>query len=357
MRHSRVLLSAVFLILSATITYGQKRDTTTVEVVQVPVFIMKDGVPVRGLTRDDFQLRVNGRPQKIDYFDVVDFATLSADQTRDPRQRRLYVLVFDVSNAAPFAMLRAKQAAEQYLAAAQPSDYFAVAILSRNNGVSLVVPFTRDTVMLRRAVAIFARSSSNDPLQLTVPAAERAMFVNNDMAEIAEMRRHGGDLAAELALEVSRRRTEDQMEGLGQLAERLAPLEGYKHVVVLSNGFASPYFRSNLPRFVDVSAGSSPQGFYQYQTPVQTMQSTRQPQLQGRYVGLPLLDIQERMKKKFTAAGVMLDAIDLNGVMATTDSLHFLVADTGGQVVEHRNNFVEALRRLTDSEQIVYFLS
>lgn len=366
MRLSRVLLSAFLLILPTTFTHGQQRDTTTVEVVQVPVSVMKAGVPVPGLTRDDFQLWVNGKPQKIDYFDVVDFSALSAEQSRDPRQRRLYVLVFDIANSVPFAILRARQAAEQYLAAAQASDYFAVAILSSSDRVRLIVPFTRDQAMLRRAVAILGTSSSDDPLKLTVTPAERAVFVNNDSAEIAELRRVGGSLAAAMAIEASRRRAEDALDGLGQLADRLAPLEGYKHVILLSNGFATSRFMGGgLPLDTDFSAGgSSTAGFYQSQTAVQTMQSPRPQPLRrfGSGLGLTSLGFQQQMQKKFNAAGVVLDAIDLNGVpppfeRITNDSLHFLVADTGGQVVEHRNNLVEAMQRLTDSEQIVYFLS
>lgn len=353
MHHSRVLLSAVLLVLIPTFTYGQKRETTTVEVVQVPVTVMKAGVPVSGLTKDDFQLRVNGKPQQIDYFDVIDFASLSAEQSRDPRQRRLYVLVFDIANSAPFAILRAKQAAEQYLTAAQPSDYFAVAILSRNDGLNLILPFTRDQALLRRAVASFGTAPSVDPLKLTVTPAARAVFVNNDRAEIAELRRVGANFAADLAMDVSRRRGEDEMDGLAELAERMAPLEGYKHVIVLSNG---------LPKatFIVTDSGSPTRGFYQTQTAVQTVRTAwQQPSPQGYLssgFGLWLTDAQQRMQKKFTAAGVILDAIDLNGVAFSNDSLHFLVADTGGQVVEHRNSFVEALRRVTDSEQIVYVL-
>ena len=67
------------------------------------------------------------------------------------------------------------------------------------------------------------------------------------------------------------------------------------------------------------------------------------------------------MQKKFAAAGVFLDAIDVAGLRPYDapydDSLHFLVADTGGQVVEHRNDLVAAMKRLTDSQQVVYLLS
>src|SRR6185312_4619849 len=61
MRLSRVLLPAVFILTTsyAFAAVAQHRETTTVEVVQVPVYITADGASVRGLTRDDFTLRVN----------------------------------------------------------------------------------------------------------------------------------------------------------------------------------------------------------------------------------------------------------------------------------------------------------
>jgi hypothetical protein len=36
--------------------------------------------------------------------------------------------------------------------------------------------------------------------------------------------------------------------------------------------------------------------------------------------------------------------------------LHFVVADTGGQLVDHRNDLTAAMQRLTDSQQVVYVL-
>ncbi|HXH39281.1 MAG TPA: VWA domain-containing protein [Thermoanaerobaculia bacterium] len=351
MRFSRLLLpAALFLAVPLAYAAPQQRETTTVEVVQVPVYVTTAGASVRGLTRDDFTLRVNGRPQKIDYFDVVDFASLSPDQARDPRQRRLYVLTFDVVNSSPNSALRAKRAAEKYLAGAQPSDYFAVALINRYNGIELVVPFTRDQALLRLAVAGFSAGSSTDPLRLTVTPADRAVLINTDSAEIAELRRIGSGVAVELAVEAARSRAEDQLDALGQLAERMAPLEGYKHIVLLSNGFdSSVFFGGSRPATSNLRIGSLAE-----LTALRRQQQT----LPGFDARLP--SSQRRMQRRFAAAGVFLDAIDLNGVrpfdMPSNDSLHFVVADTGGQVVEHRNDLSAAMQRLTDSQQIVYVL-
>src|SRR5207302_10962215 len=98
----RVLLPSVLALIPIIASAApQTREKTTVEVVQVPVSVTTDGSSVRGLTREDFTLRVNGKVQPVDYFDVIDFASLSNDQLRDPRQRRLYVLAFDLPHTPP----------------------------------------------------------------------------------------------------------------------------------------------------------------------------------------------------------------------------------------------------------------
>jgi VWFA-related protein len=347
MRFSRVLLPSVLALIPIIVSAApQSRERTTVEVVQVPVSVTTDGSSVRGLTREDFTLRVNGKAQPIDYFDVIDFAAVSGQQLRDPRQRRLYVLAFDLPNTSQFAMFRARRAAEQYLANAQPSDYFAVALVDRYGDIDFLVPFTRDRDALQRAVTTFHAASPKDPLRLTVTPAERAVFTFDNSAEIEQLRQMGANVAAEQMIEVGRNRLSDELDALGNLAQRMAPLEGIKHVVVLSSGFgqltsiASPRDPRNL-------RGSAGPQFAAYRETIGFDSQT------------PFA--QQRMQKKFAAAGVFLDAIDVAGLRAYDapydNSLHFLVADTGGQVVEHRNDLAGAMKRLTDSQQVVYLLS
>jgi VWFA-related protein len=355
MRLSRVLLPAILILAAIPIAYSQQvKETTTVEVVQIPVYVTSSGASVRGLTRDDFKLRVNGRRQQIDYFDVVDFKSLSSDQMRDPRQRRLYVLTFDLANPAPFATLRAKHAAEQYLTNAQPSDYFAIALLNRGGNVEFIVPFTRDQAALRRAVSSFNAASPGDPLRLTVAFDQRAAL--SDASQIRDLRTMSGGLAAELVADGARSRVADQFESLGLLAKRLAPLEGYKHVVLLSTGFESYLLTSTISH---LNSGF-PYGGLRSEEMQQVTQL--QPREERNFIGFDarLLEMQRRMHERFAAAGVFLDAVDIAGLrppgMISNETLHFVIADTGGQVVEHRNNLRAAIQRLTDSQQVVYVL-
>src|SRR5947207_1743437 len=117
------------------------RENVTVQVVNVPVHVTSSGGdPVTGLTRDNFELFVNGKAQKIDYFDAIDFATLTPEQRNDPRQRRLYTLVFDLT-ASMNELQRAQRAALKILDDAPENHTFAIASLGFGP-MKMVVPFT-----------------------------------------------------------------------------------------------------------------------------------------------------------------------------------------------------------------------
>src|SRR5664279_3881989 len=92
----RLTLLASALLLVSSSAFAAHHEVATVEVVQVPVYISVNGHAVTGLTKDDFELYINGRRQAVDYFDTIDFAALPAETTSDPRQRRLYLLTFDL---------------------------------------------------------------------------------------------------------------------------------------------------------------------------------------------------------------------------------------------------------------------
>src|SRR5207237_1911584 len=60
-------------------------------------------------------------------------------------------------------------------------------------------------------------------------------------------------------------------------------------------------------------------------------------------------------------AGVVLDAIDTaglrpGGITEENEALVMMARDTGGQIIEHRNDLGEALQVLTDLSRVVYIL-
>jgi len=328
---TRSILGSLLLLLATAATAQQLSDHITVNVVEVPVYVSRSGASVNGLTKDDFTLTVNGKPQAIEYFDVLENAAASpADETTQPAQpqrvdvdrRRLIVLLFDLSETSFQSIRRARQAADEFVAAAPAGDVFAVATLT-TSGVRFAVPFLNDRVAVRRAIATLRASSANDAFGIATLTSERSSFTaafHDDAwarepitgssyrqvgktavegSKAAEAARIYEKMAADLSREVLTAQRTNVTAHLGPLADRLAPLSGIKHVVLIGDNFSL---------------------------------STR------------AVVTASKVRERFRAAGVVLDAVDAAGLQAPwssnyqdafftmTSRLHTLSIDTGGTV-------------------------
>jgi len=295
---TRVLALALVLVFASLNLFAQV--VIDVEVVDVPVFVARGDKPVEGLTADRFELLVNGKPQPIEYFGAVS----ARDETSSLRERRLFLLMFDVAFSQPFALPRAQKAAAQLIANAGPADYFAVATYSHRRGVWFAAPFTRNRDALARAIRSLNSSRSGDPLAIVMTDAERAVAADWSNTESFATVEAVRDLARMELL----RAAEDQVAGLADVSERLAALEGQKHVVFLSEGWSG--------------------------------------------LNLSLLDDLVSMHRRFDASGVFLHAVDLEGVsqsLTANDPLYALTSGTGGKFIHSRNDIGRALTRLSAS--------
>jgi VWFA-related protein len=336
----------LILLCAALLAAAQTSERITVEVVNVPVYVTKDYAPVRGLGRDAFELFVNGKRQPIDYFDVVDFGPAASPRERADtlRDRRLFLLVFDLAFTRPPITLRAARAAEAFIDRALPSDLFAVATLTGRDGLRFDIPFTSDRALVHRALRKLRPDQNHDPLGLLMSAADRAVWseLGDSSSQIASGKRQGpGATAAEAMAsaeappDLQDQQVKNLMDNdilqLAEAADRLAPLDGYKHVVVFSEGFSGSYVHG---------VGS---------------RGTTRP-IEPR-----LIDDFQKLHRHYQAAGVFLDTIDVAGLRHTlepfeNDSLLMLALDTGGQFVHNRNDLAAALTDLADAQQVVYLL-
>jgi VWFA-related protein len=334
------------ILLIATAAMAQHSETVTVEVVDVPVYVYRGALPIPGLTRDDFELFVNGKRQAIDYFDTI--GTLGAADEEDEdtpadaiRERRLFLLVFDLAYSHPTAIVRAQRAALELVAGAGSSDIFSVATFTARSGIDYVVPFTPDREQVRRAIVGLGLTSARDPLGLiiTPPPAflvatsdsglpDDAYFLANAEAAVAS-----GDAIKDNVRTREARTIEHQLSELSGIAPRLAPLKGTKHVILLSPGFNSYVVTDLSPR-----RGPKPPA-----------------------ANVRLMVMLEEMYRQYQTAGVFLHAIDTEGLRPTTDllnndALHLLAAGTGGQVIRNRNDLGTALSELVSAQQTGYLL-
>ena len=342
-----LIRSLVLLTLLAPAALAQLAEQTTVEVIQVPVYVTSNGAPLENLTRDNFRLFVNGKPQTIDYFDVLDFAHLSPEDARDPRQRRLYFLVFDVSFSSANSLHRAQSAAEKIIESSHDGDTFGVGAMAPGRGVEVIVPFSRDRVALVRAVRNLQPSRIHDPLRMALTPAEREGIASGRMGDAGMMgnlvnaEEYGDSEAQGL-----RRVIEDSIGDLADTAVRLAPLEGIKHVVLLSAGFPA----------------SLVHGMPSQRNPFGMSRSADRERASNLGFNPSLLGAITRMHNTFKTSGVFLDAIDIGGLRAMqrvsdNEALYMLTRDTGGEVVDHRNDLAGAMQYLVDSQRVAYVLA
>lgn len=102
-----------------------------------PIVTDSSGNYVRGLSREDFSLLVNGHPQEIETFEAANSA-LSV------------VLVLDVSGSMALKLREARAAALEFLSALKPGDRAAVLTFASN--VVGFTPFSTDRAAAKKAL-------------------------------------------------------------------------------------------------------------------------------------------------------------------------------------------------------------
>jgi VWFA-related protein len=330
-----VLIACIALTASA-----QVRESITVEVIDVPVYVISpDGKAVRGLTRDAFSLLVDGKTRPIDYFDTIDFGAAQQSPTseRPKRDRRLYLLLFDLTFAVPARLAQAQAAAEKAVDQSNPAtDLFSVATCDSHRGVFFVTPFLFDRVAIKRALYTLRSSTSRDALGLTITKDERQVWevlaTPTDEASAAMLDAiKGGVASQEMAVAPTARLIEHEFDAVGEAARRLAAMEGQKHVLFFTQGFESSLVHG-------IGAGGGPPA-----------------------VDANLMARMKDMHKRFREAGVILDSIDIAGLRHTfnnldNDALWLVARGTGGQVVVNKNDLASGITDLTTAQQFVYLL-
>lgn len=370
-------LAAVVVSLAPTLPAQQLTEQVDVRVVQVPVVVWRGDEPVRGLTKEDFDVFVNGERQQIDYFDVVEFDGLSeappaqaepAVERVAPRrdQRRLTVLVFDVRNSSYQSIRQALPHARKIVESAAPEDVFSVAVFNGAPYVKYAVPFTADRSAVARAVSTLRPGGAGDPLALTVTGDERASVglvveppsstigveggYTNEVITGMETTEDAIEVLSGVRIPSATGAVRQDEEWLGDMnarswayalaavADDLAPLEGIKQVTLFSEGIR--FERAGL--------------------------SANVPEMQ-------------RLHRHFRKAGAVLDIIDVGGLRApggqagtggfsaaydtseiapdrgAPQGMFAAANGTGGRVI-HGTGVENAVRIFADTRSVTYML-
>jgi VWFA-related protein len=231
------------------------------ELVLVNVVVRdKSGAVVRNLSRDDFTVTEDDKPQTITSFDFEELdapspaernPTASATQAQsilsspgrasaddrstkalaerspaakiDMRGRRLIVLFFDLSSMQPEELERAVKAAHDYVEH-KLSDADLIAIASFSTSLQVVQDFTADAEALREAIDGFG-------------ANHAAGFDNGLTGDVEDTPDTGNAFTAD-DTEFNIFNTDRRLDALQMLADQLAGIEQKKSVIYFSSGMS-----------------------------------------------------------------------------------------------------------------------
>src|SRR5437764_8056143 len=157
--------------ICATSAFAQMKETVNVNVIEVPVTVVdSSGNPVRGLTAANFEIYDGGKKQTITSFDKIDFAsteTSNAISPLNPAARRSFLLLFDLGFSSPKSLVRAQDAARNFVkTAVQPRDLVGVGTIENEHGFRLQTAFTTDRELVESVIADPTGFRGTDPLQL-----------------------------------------------------------------------------------------------------------------------------------------------------------------------------------------------
>ncbi len=364
-------------------------EATQVVVVEVPVQVVKDGEPVRGLTAKDFEVYDGRKKVPVTGFEVLDLAAAPAADAA-PQQvpvsaRRHFLMMFDLSFSEPKAIVKARLAAQKVVKDLHPTDLVAVATYASLQGPQLVLGFTPDRKQVASAIDTLGLPKlvdrAADPLKL-VYAQEAANSVNEPGRPTT--RGAGSDVASakEAAVldtlndfaksaEHADRSAKQQMvsaltRSFSDLARLMAEVEGRKYVVYLSEGFDGSLVsgKSNIePQSAEGGGVAAPEFGDESRITANTDASGSDQQ----YGDTHTQNAVEKMLESFRRADCVIQAVDIGGIRAGNDqgvqrdngreTLFNMAKSTGGELFENFNDLSAAMGQMLRRTGVTYVLS
>ncbi len=327
------------------------RSTTTL--VQVGVVAQdKQGQPVAGLTKDDFEVLDNGRPRPIATF-VVESSGAAAPCTLAPNtftnqftdiegssSGGYVVVVLDWLNTSVVSTVRARQQVIEMLNQFGPADKVALYTLERP-GLRVVAEFGSGTAALLQKLASLRVQKP--------PYAQKDLNINDDDRTADEIGFLPGDHPDAVDYQMQKMeeaffidlRIRDTLRAFEAIADHLAGVPGRKGLIWVSSAF--PTNVEERPDGGALFKGAMP-GIKTYSAAV------------------------DRSIRKLNNANVAVYAVDARGLMTgspakdpsgknmTTQTMDQFASATGGLAYHGRNELALGMRRALDDVRIGYTL-
>jgi VWFA-related protein len=350
--------------------------STQVLSIEVPVQVVRDGEPVRGLQAGDFEVWEGRRKLPLTGFEVLDLAAGPSPAGRPAgvpaAARRHFLFLFDLAFSDPRSVVRARQAAAGLLSQLQPSDLVAVATYSAVRGPQLVLGYTADRRQIDTAFASLGLpdlAHPVDPLRLVLeevvgagnvtgvarPLGRDPLAELKDTAVLAPLEAvvQGVERADRAALKAQ---VDTFTRSLSELARQMAVVEGRKYLVFLSEGFDAALLQGTAdPDRQDAMREEIAFGESWRVLP------------EERYGLTESANAVERMLEEFRRADCTIQAVDIGGLRAGADqsppriggrdSLLAMARGTGGDLYESFNDLGAAMRQMLHRTSVTYVLA
>ena len=353
-------------------------DVTTVVAVEVPVQVLQDGKPVRGLGRDNFEILDGRKVQAITGFEEIDLTEAVSQPGTTPTAppaagRRHFLMLLDLSNSDPTAITKGRQAIRHVVTESlHPSDLVAVATYRTGNGTQLLIGFTSD----RRQVDIALDTLGNEKLFERGQDALRLVIANTLRDQVAmpgagptgDQRGAADAVMLEMLRDLSRQESQavrsNELAKVTTLTSNLADLgrlmsnvDGRKYVVYLSQGFDARLLTGTTDQAEteqmarDVEAGGGA---------LMNVDST------ARFGDTRAISQLETMLEELRRADCVIQAVDIGGMVTGGDqrprasgreTLFAMAKGTGGQLYENFADLGGAMRQMLDVTSVTYLLT
>ncbi|HXO28255.1 MAG TPA: VWA domain-containing protein [Thermoanaerobaculia bacterium] len=375
-------------------------ETTQVTAVEIPVQVVRNGEPVRGLTAADFEIWEGRKQQAITGFDMVDLAVPENQRLSAPipaAGRRHFLLIFDLSNSQPKYVMKARDAASRsLLPRLLPSDLVAVATYGFKAGMHLALGFTSDRRQIVKAIdtlgytdladrsqqphligAVDAIANAYQSMQTmaasldtVVPGQTRGRDVGNAARGQAQAALALAELQLLLSQVIAQSKANQRMDqaevrndvtamthAFANMARMMDAVSGRKLVVLFSEGFDSSILEgdqhvSTQEQLADLSMLG---GGWMTESDTRYGSTSENQQL-------------EKMMEVFRRSGCVIESVDIGGLRGDTDmadrggqpgetALFQMARDTGGELYHNFNDLGDAMSQLAKSTAVTYVLT
>jgi len=348
-------------------------ETVDVNVVNVEVYVTdKDGNRVTGLTRDDFELRVDRKPVAITNFYAVEGGRLLGDgrevepieeperrlvreeqPPRLPDEQQLHLVVYvDNLNLHPFTRNRVLGQARTFLRThLRPGDR--VMLVTYERSIHTRVPFTTDPEIVASALydveemsaqAIHSDSDRRDMLELIYEA--------DDVYEVrGRILQHAESIYSDMSF---------TLDALKSLIETIAGLPGRKAILYVSDGLpmraGDDLFHAMQDRFPAAGSilleGQRYDLTRRFQGLTSKANSSRVTFYTVDAEGLRTYSYLEASNPTL-GGGSRIDQVHFNNLQS---SLRFMAQETGGLAMINSNNYGPMFERMAEDFDNYYSL-